>query len=64
MAVMDLGTFNSNKIYFVLVIIEYRKEFAKITAKSKKETRQSSKVDIADFIDQHLIYNILLIFNP
>ena len=42
MALMDRGNLNSNKIYFVLNtwLLEYRKEFAKITAKSKKETRQ------------------------
>ena len=30
-------------------LIEYRKESAKIKAKSKKETRQLSKADISDF---------------
>ena len=40
MALVGLGTFNSNKIHFVLVtwLIEYR-----------KEKRQSSKVYILDF---------------
>ena len=48
---MGHGTFNSNKIYFVLVtwLIEYIKKFSKIKAKGKKETRQSSKADISDF---------------
>ena len=36
MAFTGHGTFNSNKIYFILIakLIEYRKKFAKITAKS------------------------------
>ena len=36
MALIDYGTFDFNKIYFVLIIelIEYREELAKITARS------------------------------
>ena len=36
------GTFNSNKIYFALIIwlIEYKKELAKITVKSKKKQKK------------------------
>ena len=36
MALMGHGTFNSNKIYFVLMtsLIEYSEKLAKITAKS------------------------------
>ena len=38
MALIGYGTFNSNKIYFVLIIylIGYRKELAKITWQSLK----------------------------
>ena len=40
MALMGHGTFNSNKVYFVLItyVIEHRRELAKIAAKSKKKT--------------------------
>ena len=51
MALMVHGRFNSNKIYFALItsLIEYSKKLPKITTKSKKKTRQSSKTDVSDF---------------
>ena len=51
MALMCHGTFDYNNIYFVLIIylIEYRKKLAKITAKCKKQTGPSSKIDVSGF---------------
>ena len=51
MVLMGHGTFHSNTVYFALItgLIEYRKKLAKITAKSKKKTRQSLKTDVSDF---------------
>ena len=48
------GTFNSNKIYFVLLtwLIEYRKQLGKITTRSKK--RKSSKTDVSDLILEYV----------
>ena len=39
MVLMVHGTFDSNKMYFILIplLIEYGRELAKITAKSKKK---------------------------
>ena len=51
MALMGHCAFNSKKIYFVLItlFIEYRKELAKITAKSLEKLRQLSKTHVSDF---------------
>ena len=49
MTLISYDTFNSVKTYFILItlLIEYRKELAKVTAKVK-ETRQFSKTNISD----------------
>ena len=43
---MGHGTFNSNKVYFVLItyVIEYRRELAKIAAKSQKKNNHPKQI--------------------
>ena len=61
MVLMGHGPFHSNTVYFALItgLIEYRKKLAKITAKSKKKTRQSLKTDVSDWVYQNVSNDVL-----
>ena len=66
MALMGHGTFNSNKMYFVLNpwLIEYQKKLSKLTAKSlKKKTWQLSITYISKWVCQNFSNEVLLNFS-
>ena len=57
MVFMGHGTFNSNKIYFILItsLIEYSKKSAKIIAECEKKTKTIVK-------DRYIFFSFLYFF--